>query len=256
MNERMPVLFVGHGSPLNAIGDNPYRRTWMEKGRELGKPPVIIAVSSHWYGSGLKIRTEEKNKQINDMYGFPKELYEVEYEPDNDVELANRIIEEFGSDITVDNTWGIDHGVWSVLSNMYSDADVPVVMMSIDYNKSPQEQYEVGQKLKKFRDEGAMIICSGNIVHNLMLVNWDMEDGYSWAIDFDDYIKDRIVNKDYQSVIDYQNSGQDWERSFKTPDHFNPILVALGSTYEDDEIEVWNYKCELGALSMTSYTFK
>src|SRR5574344_388643 len=189
----MPVVFTGHGSPMNAIGDNRAKAGWKKLGLYLGKPQVIIAISAHWATKGLKVRRSDTNTQINDMYGFPKELYQVHYEPQGSKEYADQALNLLGSGAQVNNDWGIDHGVWSVLSNMYPQADVPVVMVSVNRNLTPLEQFEIGKRLEPLRGDGALIIGSGNIVHNLGMVDWRMDDGYDWAYKFDSDIKSTIL---------------------------------------------------------------
>jgi len=253
--KRMPVVFSGHGSPMNAIGENRARAGWKQMGEQLGKPKVIIAVSAHWTTRGLFVRRADDNPQINDMYGFPRELYEVHYEPAGSVEYADKVLERLGGMATVKNDWGIDHGVWSVLSNMYPDADVPVVMISTDASADPQAQFEVGQRLASLRDEGAMIFASGNVVHNLRLVNWGMDDGYGWADQFDEAIRDAIVQGDFGTPTDFTKVA-DWQKAIPTVEHYYPLLTALGAADPGDKVTVWNEYRELGSMSMTSYLFE
>jgi len=253
--KRMPVIFTGHGSPMNAIGNNRARVGWKEMGEKLGKPSVIIAVSAHWMTKGLSVRRAEDNPQVNDMYGFPKELYEVHYEPKGSIEYADRALELLGDMATVNNDWGIDHGVWSILSNMYPDADVPVVMISVNVNGSLAGQVEVGRRLKPLRDEGALIIASGNVVHNLRLVNWDMDNGYGWADRFDETIRDAILKGDFDTPT-YVTQVPEWHKAIPTAEHYVPLLTALGAADKDDKVTVWNEYRELGSMSMTSYLFE
>lgn len=251
--EKAPVLFVGHGNPMNAIGDNPSRKAWKEMGKQLGKPKAIVAVSGHWVTKSVSVRRAEDNPQINDMYGFPKELYAVHYEPKSNVAVADKVIKALNA--KVDNTWGIDHGVWSVLSNMYPEADVPVVMVSVDASAAPQSMFEIGQKLEALREEGIMIVCSGNVVHNLRLVNWRMRGGEKWADDFDVLVKNLIEKKDYESVVNFPLL-KDWQKAIPTTEHYYPLLVALGAAGKDSKVMVWNEYRELGSMSMTSYLFE
>ena len=254
-NKKMPVLFVGHGSPMNAIEDNATRRAWREMGAYLGKPKAIAAVSAHWYTDGLCVRRSAENPQINDMYGFPDELYRVKYEPAGSIEYADRVLSLLGPDAKADSDWGIDHGIWSVLANMYPDADVPVVMISVDSQAAPREQFETGRRLAPLRDEGVLIAASGNVVHNLRLVNWKMQGGCDWACGFDSRIKRAVLENKPEIVINYA-SDPDAAKAVPTPDHFYPLLTALGARQSGDTVGVWNEQCELGALSMTSYVFE
>lgn len=253
-NKIMPVVFCGHGNPMNAIGDSRARRGWKEEGMRLGKPFVIIAVSAHWTTKGLFVRRSDVNPQKNDMYGFPKELYDVHYEPKGSVEYADRVLDRLGGQAEATNDWGIDHGVWSVLSNMYPDADVPVVMLSTDVTADAKTQFETGRKLKRLREDGAMIVASGNVVHNLRMVNWDMNGGYDWADRFDEVIKKAILEGDFDVPVVFKKI-DDYALSIPTVEHYYPLLVALGAVDKDDKIDVWNEYRELGSMSMTSYTF-
>ena len=243
------VIFVGHGSPMNAISKNVFSDNWVSIRKNLKTPKMILAISAHWYTNGQFVRTLEYNEQIYDMYGFPKELYEIKYEPKNNVEFAKKLIFELA--IKEDNSWGIDHGIWSILCKTYPNAEIPVVMLSVDKNKSPKEQYEFGKKLKDI-----LVIASGNIVHNLQLIDFDKKGGFNWANKFDNYIKDSIINKNIESVINYNNSSFDYHHSVPTPEHFYPLLIALGCAYDYKKVEIFNEGCDLGSVSMTSYIFE
>jgi 4,5-DOPA dioxygenase extradiol len=255
-NEKlMPVIFTGHGSPMNAIGSNRARDGWKKMGLYLGKPKVIIAVSAHWTTNGLVVRRSSTNPQINDMYGFPEELYQVHYEPKGSEEYADKALNLLGSGAAVNNDWGIDHGVWTVLSNMYPAADVPVVMISTDMSAGAEAQFEVGKKLAPLRKNGALIIASGNVVHNLARVNWDMTGGYDWANDFDTAIRDAIAAGDFKTPVNFATL-PDARKSVPTNEHYYPLLAALGAANPDDKVTVWNEYRELGSMSMTSYLFE
>lgn len=251
----MPVVFVGHGSPMNAIGENKARDEWKQEGERLGKPSVIIAVSAHWATRGLFVRRAEAVPQINDMYGFPAELYAVHYEPKGSVAYADKVLHLLDGLAEINNDWGIDHGVWSVLSNMYPEADVPVVMVSTDVTADPREQYEIGRRLAPLRKEGAMILASGNVVHNLRMVDWEMDGGYDWADRFDEIIRDAVVSrKDGIPVLLKEIAG--YRLAVPTVEHYHPLLVALGAADTEDKVRVWNDYRELGSMSMTSYSFE
>ena len=240
---------------MNAIGENRSRPAWKKMGQELGKPKVIIAVSAHWMTmSSVAVRKAEDNPQINDMYGFPQRLYDVKYSPKSDIAMAEKVLAAIPGS-RVDNTWGIDHGVWSVLCNMYPDADVPVVMVSVDTEASPEKQFEVGRALRTLREEGAMIVCSGNVVHNLGMVNWRMTDGFPWADEFDITVRDLIMKGDFETVVKFDKI-KDYLLSVPTTEHFFPLLNALGAACDADERIVWNEYRELGSMSMTSYLFR
>lgn len=253
--KKMPVLFVGHGSPMNAIGDNRARKAWNKEGERLGKPEVIIAVSAHWMTNGLFVRRAEYNPQINDMGGFPQELYEVEYAPPGSIDYADRILELMDGEAQVKNTWGMDHGAWSVLCNMYPEADIPVVMLSTNYLAEPKTLFEIGRKLRPLRDEGALILTSGNVVHNLRMTNWEMTDGYDWADAFDALMREAIVQGKFEIPVNFKDI-EGYRLAIPTVEHYYPLLVALGAADSNDKVRVWNDYRELGSMSMTSYTFE
>lgn len=254
--EFMPVLFTGHGSPMNAIETNSRARTgWRTLSKELKRPSVIIAVSAHWAARSTLVRTAADNPQIYDMYGFPEELYQVKYAPAGSIEYAEKVLNLLGDIAEADNSWGIDHGVWSVLFNLFPEADIPVVMVSINVAASPEELYETGRKLKPLRQEGALILASGNVVHNLSMVSWDMKNGYGWANQFDEAIRDRILSKDSEGLLNYQNI-HGWKRAVPTAEHFDPLLVAAGAGEEASSVKAWNEYRELGSMSMTSYLWE
>ena len=252
----MPALFVGHGSPMNAVEENEYTQTWMELGRNLPKPEAILSVSAHWYTQGTRINDVETPKLIYDFYGFPKELYEIQYKVAGSPRFAHMTRELISRESTVDNSWGIDHGTWSVLVRMYPEADIPVYQLSIDHTAPPEVHYNIGRALRPLRDEGVLIMGSGNVVHNLHRVNWDMNGGYPWALQFDNYIKNNIVQQKHQAVINYQIGSEVADLAFRTPDHFYPLLYVLGAAQEEDEITVFNESCTLGSISMTGYLFR
>lgn len=251
---KMPVIFTGHGSPMNAIGKNRAREGWARVGQELLKPKVIIAVSAHWMTRGQAVRTAADNPQINDMYGFPDELYQVHYEPAGSPEYAAKVLNLLGDSASEDNTWGIDHGVWTVLSNMYPNADIPVVMVSTNVRAKPVEIYEMGQKLAPLREEGALILASGNVVHNLRKVDWSNPNGADWADQFDKDIRDAIVSGDFDTPVNFGNL-PNAKLAVPSADHYYPLLAVLGAASKDDKVTVWNEYRELDSLSMTSYTF-
>ena len=253
--KNMPVLFVGHGSPMNAIENSPARAGWKKMGKKLEKPGVILAVSAHWATEGTFVRTADTNRQIYDMYGFPEELYEVKYAPAGSPEYAGKVLNLLEGAAKPDNSWGIDHGVWSILCNMYPEADIPVVMISINVSASPDQLFETGRKLQPLRNEGAMILASGNVVHNLRMVNWDMQDGYEWADSFDTAIRDAILSGNPSIPLGFREI-PDVQKAVPTVEHYAPLLVALGAVSETDSAAVFNEYRELGSMSMTSYVWE
>ncbi len=254
---KMPVLFVGHGSPMNAIEDNQYTRTWRSIAERIPKPEAILSVSAHWFTRGTRIMNEENPKTIYDMYGFPKELYEVKYNTAGSPGMAEISKELISRETEYDNSWGIDHGTWSVLVHMYPDRDIPVFQISIDADAPPETHYKIGKELSALRERGVLLFGSGNIVHNLIRVDWSKAgEGFDWAYGFDDYIYENILKKNYNNIIDFSRAGVAAKLAVPTPDHFYPLLYALGASDEDDKVSVYNKSCELGSLTMTGYLWE
>lgn len=254
--EKMPALFIGHGSPMNAIEDNEYTRNWVKLAHEIPKPKAILSISAHWYTKGTRILDETAPKMIYDMYGFPDELYQVIYKAKGATELATLTRKLIKTAVTVDNSWGYDHGTWSVLNKMYPEADIPVYQLSIDSTASAEVHFQIGQEISTLREKGVLILGSGNVVHNLSRLNWEMKGGYPWAVEFDNYIKDKIIKKEYQDIIHFDKAEKSYESVFPVPDHFYPLLYVLGASREGDRVSVINDSCVLGSLSMTSYLFE
>ncbi len=255
---RMPVVFVGHGSPMNAIEINDYTRAWKSIAARIPKPEVILSISAHWFTKGTKIMNEEAPKTIYDMYGFSKELYEVVYDSPGSPSVAKLAKELISKDTQYDNSWGIDHGTWSVLVHMYPNREIPVFQISIDAYAPPEAHYNIGRELRSLREQGVLIFATGNIVHNLRLVDWHMgSKGFDWAYEFDDYIYESIIQKDHEKIINYKECCNAAKHAVPTPDHFYPLLYALGATEEKDRVSsVFNKSCELGSLTMTSYLWE
>ena len=253
---KMPMMFIGHGSPMNAIEDNRYTRSWKEMAKKIPKPESIVSISAHWYTNGTKIMNEENPKTIYDMYGFPKELYEISYNVPGNPKLAENVKSLISKQSVFDNSWGIDHGTWSVLVHMYPERDIPVFQISIDASAPPEVHYQTGKELKSLRDQGVLLFGTGNIVHNLRMIDWGMDDkGFDWAYKFDDYIRENIENRNHENVINYLSLGETAKLAVPTPDHFNPILYILGAYDKEDKISTYNNSCMMGSLSMTSYLF-
>ncbi len=254
--KRMPALFIGHGSPMNAIEDNVYSRTWKEIAEEFPKPNAILAISAHWYTNGTKINDQPEPEMVYDMYGFPEELYKVKYNPQGAPELAHITKSMISRDVKIDNSWGYDHGTWSVLCNMYPDADIPVYQLSIDRNEAPEIHLQIGREISSLRDQGVLILGSGNVVHNLSRVNWNMQVGYPWADEFDSYVNDKIQTGKFEDIINYRRAGSCADLAFTIPDHFYPLLYVLGAVKDGDKLSIYNNSRTLGSLSMTSYLFE
>lgn len=255
MKNRMPAVFVGHGSPMNAIEDNAYSRAWSALGKALTKPSAILSISAHWFTRGTKVNDSSAPEMVYDMYGFPEELYQVRYPAPGATETARRTKELLGDSVSIDNSWGIDHGTWSVLRRMYPNADIPLFQLSVNALLSPAEHFALGQKLKPLRDEGVLIFASGNIVHNLARIDWRLADGYPWAAEFDQYILRAVRDDRPQDVIAYSNAGDPALLAVPSMDHFAPLLYALGVRQPEDTLSVFNADCSLGSMSMTSYLF-
>ena len=251
----MPVIFIGHGSPMNAIEENEYTKGWKEIADNIPKPKVILSISAHWVTDGTKVSTVENPKTIHDFYGFPKELYDVEYKAKGSLESAVKTIELLDGIARADHSWGLDHGTWSVLRVMYPNADIPVYQMSIDMNATPKELFEIGKKLKSLRDSDILILGSGNIVHNLGIMDYSMEDGFDLAIEFNDYITEKIEQRDFESIFNYKQLGNAARLSVPTTEHFNPLLYVLGATTDLDKVTIFNKSFMAGSLAMTSFVF-
>ena len=251
---RMPVLFAGHGSPMNAIEDNAFTRSWREIAALIPRPKAILSVSAHWYTRGTRTTDHERPETIYDMYGFPKALYEVKYRPNGNPALARDAASLLPKEVLIDNGWGIDHGTWSVLVHMYPDAEIPVVQLSIDRDAGPEAHYQLGRALAPLREEGVLLFGTGNVVHNLARVNWNMqESGYPWADEFDLYIKRAVTDWRHDDAISYERAGTSASHAFHTPEHYYPLLYVLGAVQEGELVKVFNESRVLGSLSMTGY---
>lgn len=250
-----PVIFIGHGSPMNAVEDNDFTKGWKEIKCSIPKPKAILVISAHWESNNSLIQANEKPATIYDFYGFPKALYEIIYESKGSIELANKTL-KLVKDSLLDEQRGYDHGVWSVLQVMYPEADIPVIQMSIDLKKSPKELFKIGEALKPLREEGVLILGSGNIVHNLRLASYNIAGGYDWAHKFDDFIYEKIKGRDFDAIIKYEKFGEAAKLAVPEPSHFNPLLYVLGAVDEKDEVSVYNRMNFAGSVSMTSYVFK
>lgn len=249
----MPLLFVGHGSPLNALEDTSFSKTWEKLGTILPKPKAILAISAHYAREGNFVNGEQNPRQIYDMYGFPEALYRIKYHPQGDPALAARVSALTGAHR--DASFGIDHGIWSVLRRMYPEADVPVVTMSVNMALKASSLFALGAKLAPLRQEGVLLFGTGSIVHNLALVNWDMATGYPWAQRFQKNINEAILAHDYDKVIHYEKEPEA-RKAFLTAEHFAPLLYLLGAAEADDKVAIFNDQETLGSISMTGYLFK
>ena len=254
--DQMPVLFLGHGSPMNAIEENEFVTGFRETGKSIPKPHAILCVSAHWETSGTFVTAMEKPKTIHDFGGFPKELFEVQYPAPGSPQLAKEAQELVKkTELRLDDKWGLDHGAWSVIKHLYPNADVPVIQMSLDYNQAPQYHYELAQELKALRKKGVLIIGSGNMVHNLRMVAWDQLDkpfAFDWAAEAREKMNKYILDGDHQQLINYNKQGKAFEMAIPSPDHFLPLLYTLGLKEENEKVSLFNDKPVAGSLTMTS----
>lgn len=248
----MPALFVGHGSPMNAIEDNEFSRAWIKAGQSLPIPKAILCISAHWMTNGTRVTAMEKPKTIHDFGGFPKELYQVQYQAEGSPSLA-RLTEQTlkKTNVEMDFNWGLDHGTWSVLSRMFPNADIPVVQLSLDGHKEPQAHYDLGKELRSLRNKGVLIVGSGNMVHNLMMLSWG-DTAYDWAVEFDEILKQLILSGDHDSIIHYQKFGKASDLSVPTNEHYLPLLYILGLKDRDENVTFFADKVTLGSISMRS----
>ncbi|MBC8173865.1 MAG: 4,5-DOPA dioxygenase extradiol [Chitinophagales bacterium] len=248
----MPALFVGHGNPMNAIEQNEFSTTWEKIGRQLPVPKAILCVSAHWETKGTKVTAMERPQTIHDFYGFPKELFDVEYDAPGAPELAKQITESVKQrKIELDHEWGLDHGCWSVLHRMFPAATIPTFQLSLDHTASPQQHYDLAKELKELRKKGVLIFGSGNMVHNLRL--FQMKDtAYDWAIEFDQTLKTLIEKGDHQSVIHYDQLGKAAQLAIPTNEHYLPLLYSLALQDPKDDLQFFNDKTTAGSISMRS----
>lgn len=253
---RQAVLFVGHGSPMIALEDSILTRNFKDVGdwiiKNHGKPEAILSISAHWFKKGNLIQNTVNPEQIYDMYGFPKELYQVKYPVKGCPKLSEKLMHVLGEEnLTINNDWGIDHGTWTVLVHMFPLGDIPVVQLSVNYDLEENEVFSLGKKLTGLRDQGVLIMGSGNVVHNLRKVDWHLDKGVKEADEFDDIIRDSIISKDYDRVLKYREI-ENYKLSVPTRDHFLPLIYALGAS-EKDGVKVFNNVRLMGSISMTSY---
>jgi 4,5-DOPA dioxygenase extradiol len=255
MTSRMPVLFIGHGSPMNAIEDNEFSRAWTKAGKDLPAPKAILCISAHWETNGTQTTGMEKPRTIHDFYGFPPELYEMNYPAPGAPELARRVRElGEGDGITADLTWGLDHGTWSVLSRLFPKADVPVVQLSLDVTKNAQEHYNLGRQMQPLRDEGVLILGSGNIVHNLGMVVFE-DTAYDWAVEFDGKVKGWILDDQTEPIILYDKQGTEAALAINSAEHYKPLLYVLGAKEAGEPVVFFAEKVWGGSLSMRCVRF-
>ena len=260
-SERMPVLFIGHGSPMNAIEDNPWSRAWGDLGKKLPTPRAILCISAHWETHGTFVTAMERPRTIHDFGGFPPELYAVQYPAPGSPQLASEVQSTVrGVRIRPDQEWGLDHGCWSVLKVMVPQAGIPVVQLSLDHDQPAQYHYDLAKELAPLRDEGVLILASGNMVHNLRRVvfrsgtvdDFNAPYGLDWAIEANDLFKKLILENQHQALIDYKKLGSSVQQAIPTPEHYLPMLYSLALKGEDESISFFNDVALAGSLTMTS----
>jgi 4,5-DOPA dioxygenase extradiol len=255
MSQPMPVIFFGHGNPMNALYDNDYTRAWAEIGRSVPKPKAILCVSAHWYIPAAAVTAMESPRTIHDFGGFPRDLFEVRYPAPGSPELAGRVVELLGENVIEDTEhWGLDHGTWSVLCHVFPEADVPVVQLSINEAEPAAFHYQLAQRLEPLRDEGVLVIGSGNLVHNLHAYAWGNEsrEPFDWALRFEEVAREKMLAGDHAPLVGYEELGRDAILSAPTPDHYLPLLYVLALQREGDEVTFPVEGFDGGSISMLS----
>ncbi|WP_235954324.1 4,5-DOPA-extradiol-dioxygenase [Limnovirga soli] len=253
----MPVMFIGHGSPMNGIEDTEFSRRWTQMAKEIPVPAAVLVISAHWFTRGTRITAMDFPKTIHDFGGFPKALYDVQYPAPGNPQLAKDTAAMMpAANVVLDHDWGLDHGTWTIIRHMYPDAHIPVLQLSIDYTRGPQYHFELAKELMALRKKGVLIIGSGNMVHNLGMVAWDKMEvpgyGYDWALQMNDTFKTLISNRNYQPLINYQTLGKEALLAIPTPEHYLPLMYTLGLNSNKDELSFFNDKAVAGSLTMTS----
>jgi 4,5-DOPA dioxygenase extradiol len=255
--KRMPLLFIGHGNPMNAIEDNRFSTAWKNVGEKLPKPKAILSVSAHWLTRDTRVLAMERPKTIHDFGGFPDELFAQQYPAPGAPEFAKETQRlSTAQHIIMDDEWGFDHGTWSVLLQMFPKADIPVYQLSIDYNKPMSYHFALAQEIRALRDKGVMVMGSGNIVHNLRAINFTSNaKPYDWALEFDSKIKHWIENGDSQSILDFQKLGPIAQLAHPTYDHFLPLMYVLGFRHTGENPSFFNDDFDMGSVSMRSMLY-
>jgi len=254
----MPALFLGHGSPMNAIEDNEFSQGFRNIAKSLPKPDSIVCVSAHWETYGTFVTAMEAPETIHDFGGFPKALYEIQYPAPGNPALANEIVKHTSIiQIQTDVKWGLDHGTWSVLRHMYPEAEIPVIQLSIDRNADLMQHFQIAKTLQWLRKNGVLLVGSGNIVHNLGRIDWDHpETGYPWALQAGNILRQWMADNNFSALMDYRNQGEELRLAIPTPEHYIPALYMLAQKQPDETITFFNQKIVLGAIDMTSFVIR
>jgi len=249
MSTRTPLLFFGHGNPMNALG-GPYAEAWRALGAEISKPKAVLMVSAHWYIPETAITAMARPRTIHDFHGFPPELHAIQYPAPGAPELAARVRDLIAPvPLREDHDWGLDHGTWSVAMHAWPEADVPIAQLSIDNTKPAAFHYELGRRLAPLREEGVLIAASGDVVHNLRLVQW-RGGHFDWAVRFNELVKNALIAGEHHALIDYQDLGEDAALSIPTPEHYLPLLYVLGAQAGDEPVTFFTDSIDLGSVSM------
>ena len=254
----MPAIFFGHGNPMNALYQNPYTQAWRELGQTIPKPKAILCISAHWYVPGTAVTFDQQPRTIHDFGGFPKELYQVQYPAPGNQELASEVQKMLSPlKVDLDYDWGLDHGTWSVLCHVYPEANIPIVQLSIDETKPAESHFEIGTRISSLREQGFLIIGSGNIVHNLHTYAWGrhVPEPYDWAVRFEATARELMQKGDFEPLINYDTLGPDAHLSIPTPDHYLPLLYVLGAARESDTISFPVEGVDGGSISMLTISF-
>ena len=255
-SERMPVLFLGHGSPMNAIEENEFVAGFRKVAAEIPRPQAVLVVSAHWETRGTQVTAMENPRTIHDFGGFPKALFDVQYPAPGSPAIAaetKRLITS--TTVQLDHDWGLDHGAWSVVKHLYPNADIPVIQMSIDYSLKPEQHYALAREIASLRDKGVLIIGSGNMVHNLGKVAWDkLNESYAfdWAEEARARMNQMILSGDHKKLIDFRSQGRAFDLSIPTPEHYLPLLYTLALQNKNEQATLFNDKPVAGSLTMTS----
>ena len=252
--KRMPALFIGHGSPMNAIEDNPFSRAWAALAQQLRKPEAILCVSAHWETRGTSVTASARPETIHDFHGFPRELFAVQYPARGSQKLAAQVVQLLSgtTPVQLDEQRGLDHGAWSVLLPMYAGATIPVVQLSLDATQGPAFHYQLGQLLAPLRREGVLLMGSGNLVHNLGIMDWQRAGGFDWAERIDARARQLMAAGEHAALIAYETLDEQVNLAVPTPEHYLPLLYTVGAQLPGDRVRFFNERCVMGSISMTS----
>jgi 4,5-DOPA dioxygenase extradiol len=249
---RMPAVFFGHGSPMNTLEQNRYTQAWADIGKSLPRPSAVLAISAHWLTRGTAVTAMDTPRTIHDFGGFPRELFEFPYPARGQPALAQRVRSLLAPvDVKLDQEWGLDHGAWSVLAHVFPDAGVPVVQLSMDGNQPPQYHYDLAKRLAPLRDEGVLIIGSGNVVHNLGIMDWrGANKAHDWATRFNQFVRGHLEKREHAALIDYRKMGKDADLAVPTPEHYLPLLYVLAQQDDKSVVTIPVDGVEFGSISM------